>query len=144
MTTHQIEDFLHASSHMKDLGPFTYFLGLEVQTSTKVTFINQHKYIKDLIALARLEDSTPKDTLMEVSFKYNKDDKSLLFYLMVFRQLVESLVYLTITHLNISHDVHLASQVMTSFSRYPDTRWMYLRSALMSWKCKKQDHTSNS
>lgn len=76
MTTHQIQDFLHASFHMKDLGPFTYFLGLEVQTLSKVLSINQHKYTKDLIALARLEDSTPKDTLMEVNFKYNKDDKS--------------------------------------------------------------------
>lgn len=113
MTTHQIQDFLHASFHMKDLGPFTYFLGLEVQTLTKVLSPNQHKYTKDLIALARLEDSTPKDTLMEVNFKYNKDDRSLLFYLMVFHQLVESLVYLTITHSNISHDVHLVSQVMT-------------------------------
>lgn len=43
---------LHASFHMKYLGPLTYFLGLEVHTVKGGLFINQHKYTKDLITQA--------------------------------------------------------------------------------------------
>ena len=45
---------LHDSFHMKDLGPLTYFLGLEVHQSNKGLIFNQHKYAIDLIDLASL------------------------------------------------------------------------------------------
>lgn len=40
---------LHHSFHMKDLGPLTYFLGLEVHQSEKGLVLDQHKYTLDLI-----------------------------------------------------------------------------------------------
>jgi len=53
---------LQASFHMKDFGPFTYFLGLEVHTDSLGIFLNQHKYTQDLISLADLQDSPLVDT----------------------------------------------------------------------------------
>jgi hypothetical protein len=48
---------LQASFHMKDLRPLTYFLGLEVHTDSSGIFLNQHKYTKNFISLAGLQDS---------------------------------------------------------------------------------------
>ena len=45
----QPQQSLHASFHMKDLGPLTYFLGLEVHKLLRSLFIDQHKYTMDLI-----------------------------------------------------------------------------------------------
>ena len=43
LITH-LQQHLQASFHMKDLGPLTYFLGLEVHTDSTGIFLNQHKY----------------------------------------------------------------------------------------------------
>jgi len=43
---------LQGSFHMKDFGPLTYFLGLEVHTDSSGIFLNQQKYTQDLIGLA--------------------------------------------------------------------------------------------
>ena len=47
---------------MKDLGPLTCFLGLEVQQSRNGLFLHQHKYVTDLIDLASVQGATPVDT----------------------------------------------------------------------------------
>ena len=60
---------LQASFHMKDLGPLTYFLGLEIQTTSTGIFLNQHKYTQDLITLAGLQDTSSSDTPLEVNTK---------------------------------------------------------------------------
>ena len=40
----QLQQNLQASFHMKDLGPLTYFLGLEVHYDSLGISLNQHKY----------------------------------------------------------------------------------------------------
>ena len=97
------------SFHMNDLGTLAYFLGLEVHPSTRGIFINQHKYTKDLISLALPENSTP----LEVNVKYCKDEGELLSGPTIYRRLVGSLVYSTITRPDISYAVNLMSQFMT-------------------------------
>jgi hypothetical protein len=52
---------------MKDLGHLTYFLGLEVHSRDHGLFLNQHKYIKDLIELAGLKDATAVETFQNFS-----------------------------------------------------------------------------
>ncbi|XP_022861569.1 uncharacterized protein LOC111381958 [Olea europaea var. sylvestris] len=101
----QLQQHLQASFHMKDLGPLIYFLGLEVHTNSTGIFLNQHKYIQDLITLASLQDSSSVNTPLEVNVKYRCEKGYLLFYPTIFRQLVESLNYLTITRPDISFAV---------------------------------------
>lgn len=97
---------------MKDLGPLTYFLGLEVQQSRKGLFLHQHKYATDLIELAGLHGATPVDTPLEVNLKLRKGD-DLLSDPTSYRHLVGSLVYLTITRPDMSYAVNV-SQFMTA------------------------------
>ncbi|XP_060669987.1 retrovirus-related Pol polyprotein from transposon RE1 isoform X4 [Ziziphus jujuba] len=108
----ELQASLHSSFHMKDLGILTYFLGLEVHHSDRGIFVNQHKYTHDLIALAGLENSTPVDTPLEVNVKYSQTDGDLLPDPTIYRRLVGSLIYLTITRPDISYAVNLMSQFM--------------------------------
>ncbi|CAA2969944.1 Retrovirus-related Pol poly from transposon TNT 1-94 [Olea europaea subsp. europaea] len=108
----QLQQHLQASFHMKNLGPLTYFLGLEVHTDSTGIFLNQHKYIQDLITLAGLQDSSSVDTPLEVNVKYRREEGELLPDPTIFRQLVGSLNYLTITRPDISFAVQQVSQFM--------------------------------
>ena len=96
----KLQQLLHATFHMKDLGQLTYFLGLEVHYRSHGLFVNQHKYIQDLITL---EDTSFVDTPMEVNVKYKKDEGDLLDEPTLYRRLVGSLIYLTTTQPNISY-----------------------------------------
>ena len=97
---------------MKDLGPFTYFLGLEVHTDSLGIFLNKHKYTQDLISLVGLQDSSSLDTLMEVNVKYRSEKGDLLSHPTMFLQLVGSLNYLAIIRPDISFVVQQVSQFM--------------------------------
>ena len=108
----RLQQHLQASFHMKDLGHLTYFLGLEVHTDSTGIFLNQHKYTQDLITLAGLQDTSSSDTPLEVNTKYRSEEGDLLLDTTVFRQLVGSLNYLTITRPNISFAVQQVSQFM--------------------------------
>lgn len=66
----RLHDSLQALFHMKDLGPFTYFLGVKVYKSNNGLFINQQKYTQDPIAPTRLQDSPLMVTPLELNVKY--------------------------------------------------------------------------
>ena len=99
---------------MKDLRQLTYFLGFEVHHQASGIFVNQHKYIQDLITLTGLKDTSSVDTPMEVNVKYRKDEVDLLDDPTLYWRLVGSLIYLTTTQPDISYVVHQVIQFMTS------------------------------
>ena len=110
----KLQQLLHTTFHMKDLGQLTYFLGLEVHLQASGIFVNQRKYIQDFITLAGLEDTSSVDTPMEVNVKYKKDEGDLLDDLTLYQRLVGNLIYLITTRPDISYVVHQVSQFMTS------------------------------
>ena len=112
----QLQQSLHASFHMKGLGPLAHSLSLEVHKTKGVLFINQHKYTQDLIANARLQDISPVDTPLELNVKCSKDDGTV-SDATVYRKLDGSLIYLTITSTDIFHAVNLLSEFMTKPSQ---------------------------
>nr|KYP38426.1 Retrovirus-related Pol polyprotein from transposon TNT 1-94 [Cajanus cajan] len=108
------QQMLHSTFHMKELGHLNYFLGLEVHYHPKGIFINQHKYIQDLVQLAGLTNATLIDTPMEVNVKYRRHEGELLDDPTQYRKLVGSLIYVTITRPDISFAVHTVSKFMQS------------------------------
>jgi len=110
----KLQTKLHATFRMKDLGQLTYFLGLEVHHRSNGIFLNQQKYIQDLIKLAGLAGTTSVDTPMEVNVKYMKDEGDLLPNPIFHQHLVGSLIYVITTRLDISYAVHQVSQFMSS------------------------------
>ncbi|XP_057954067.1 uncharacterized mitochondrial protein AtMg00810-like [Malania oleifera] len=107
-----LHQHLHASFHMKDLGPLKYFLGLEVYTAPSGIFLNQHKYTQDLITLAGLQDTSSVDTPLEINTKYRHEEGDLLSHPTVYHHLVGSLNYLTITRPDISFAIQQVSHFM--------------------------------
>ncbi|RVX19793.1 Retrovirus-related Pol polyprotein from transposon RE1 [Vitis vinifera] len=162
----QLKTHLSESFHMKDLGSLTYFLGLEVHHSPSGISLNQHKYASDLVATAGLQGATSVDTPMELNVKLRKEESDLLVDPSLYRKLVGSLVYLTITRPDISFSVQQVSQFLQTprhlhlaavcrIIRYvqgTSTRGLFfpagnstrLGDALISWKSKKQDRISKS
>ena len=82
---------------MKDLGHLTYFLGLVISRIHNGTHIHQMKYAEDLLSLSHLTDSKISETPMELNSKLRKEEGNPLPDPTMYRRLVGSLIYLTMT-----------------------------------------------
>lgn len=109
-----VKDFLHRQFKMKDLGFLKYFLGLEVLFDSGGYHLSQVKYATDLIARAGLTDSKIAPSPLEQNVKLRHSDGTPLSNPTLYRTLVGSLVYLTVTRPDIAFAVHLGSQFMSS------------------------------
>ncbi|XP_019055438.1 PREDICTED: uncharacterized protein LOC109115681 [Nelumbo nucifera] len=133
----RLQQLFSESFKMKDVGPLTYFLGLEVSRNSRGYFVNQQKYVADLVKLTNLGDSKIVDTPLELNLKLSKDDGSPLEDPTVYRQLVGSLICLTIAWPDISYVVQIVSQFVSS-PRQPHlstVHWIrrYVRGTLLDW-----------
>ncbi|XP_028105052.1 uncharacterized protein LOC114304078 [Camellia sinensis] len=99
---------------MKDLGTLTYFLGLEISSNSDGYYLSQAKYASDLLAKAGLTNSKTVSTPLEPNVHLTPLDGTPLPNATLYRQLVSSLVYLTITRPNIAPVVHLVSQFLSA------------------------------
>ncbi|XP_047342761.1 uncharacterized mitochondrial protein AtMg00810-like [Impatiens glandulifera] len=102
------------SFSMKDLGMLRYFWGIEVAYSPKGYLLSQSKYIANLFERARLTDSRIVDTPLETNVRYSSSDGTPLEDYGMYRTIIGSLVYLTVTRPNIAHAVHVLSQFVTT------------------------------
>ncbi|XP_031276499.1 uncharacterized protein LOC116134961 [Pistacia vera] len=99
---------------MKDLGSLRYFLGIEVAYSLRGYLLSQSKYVADILERARLTNNKTVDTPIEVNAKYSSSYGLPLSDPTLYRTVVGSLVYLTITRPDIAYDVHVVSQFVAS------------------------------
>ncbi|XP_070677808.1 uncharacterized mitochondrial protein AtMg00810-like [Malus domestica] len=98
---------------IKDLGTLKYFLGIEMATSKKGMFLNQRKYILDLLQEADMLDCKPAFIPLDCKHKMTMDGETLTD-ISYYQRLVRRLIYLTITRPNIAFAVSLVSQFMHS------------------------------
>jgi len=81
---------------IKDLGHLKYFLGIEMATSSKWIYLNQRKYIVDLLQDADLLHSKSAATPLDNKLKLESDGEAL-DSPSHYQKLVGKLIYLTIT-----------------------------------------------
>lgn len=92
--------------------PTNYFLGLEVHRQPQGLFMNQRKYLMDLVQLAGLTNTKTTDTPMRFNTKYRRDEGELLVDPTLHRKLVGCLIYLIVTWPHISYAARTISKFM--------------------------------
>jgi hypothetical protein len=97
---------------MKELGQLKHFLGLEIDNTNEGIVLHQKSYSRDLWKRFRMVNCKPISISMEANAKiYALEGKDLEDATM-YRQLVGSLIYLTLSRLDISHTVGITSRYM--------------------------------
>lgn len=109
-----LKAMLSAQFHMKDLGPISYFLGLEIARSSSGFFISQKKYTLDLLTQHGLLNCKPLSLPMDSHLKLTPTIGDPLPNPLPYQRLLGQLIYLTITRPDISFTVHTLSQYMNA------------------------------
>jgi hypothetical protein len=105
---------------MTYLGIMKYFLGIEVDKSTKEIFVCQQKYATYIIKIFHMEECNPTETPIPLGTKLRKKDEGPAMDPTLYKSLVYSLVYLTTTRPDIMYATNLVSRYM----EYPkDSHW---------------------
>ena len=97
---------------MKDLGTLSYFLGLEVTSSSDGYYLSQAKYAFDLLSKAGITDNKIASTPLEYNAKLTPLDGEPISDTTHYRQLVGSLIYLIVTYSDISRAMGMVSKFM--------------------------------
>ena len=97
---------------MKDLGELRYFLGIEVIRSTDGIWLMQRQYALDMLSRFGMTGCKPITTPLEVNGKLTQDGGELIDDVTMYRSMVGSLIYMTITRPDLSYAVGLVSQFM--------------------------------
>ncbi|CAM8960116.1 unnamed protein product [Rhodiola kirilowii] len=109
-----VKTFIHSAFKIKDLGQFKYFLGIEVARSPSGIFINQRKYVLDLLSEVGLLACKPSTTPMDIKQKLALSTADKLPDPTEYRKIVGKLVYLHVTRLDIAFPVHVLSQFLAA------------------------------
>ena len=99
---------------MKDLGSLNYFLGLEVSRRSDGDLLSQAKYASDLLARSGIIDSNTSSTPLDPNTHLTPFDSVPLEDVSLYRQLVGSLIYLTVTRSDIAYAIPIVSQFMAA------------------------------
>ena len=87
-------------------------MGLEITYSTNGLYTTQAKYAFELLSRVGLTDFKTIDTSVELNAHLTPSGGKPFSNLSLYRRLVDSLVYLTVTHLDISYAVHQVRQYL--------------------------------
>ncbi|KAL5820713.1 hypothetical protein ACOSQ3_022595 [Xanthoceras sorbifolium] len=109
-----LQHFFSQHFEMKALGILSYFLGLEVTSSSDGYYLSQPKYASDLLTKAGVTDNKTVSTPLEYNAKFTPLDGEPISDVTRYRQLVGSLIYLTVTHPDISHALGMVTLVLST------------------------------
>ncbi|KAF8409311.1 hypothetical protein HHK36_005385 [Tetracentron sinense] len=109
------DKFKHAmfkEFEMTDCGLMSYFLGIEVRQQADCIFISQKRYAMELLKKFRLDGCNTISTPVAMGSKLTKEREGKTVDSTLFKSLIGSLRYLTITRLDIVYGVGLLSRYM--------------------------------
>ncbi|XP_013624202.1 PREDICTED: uncharacterized mitochondrial protein AtMg00810-like [Brassica oleracea var. oleracea] len=105
-------DQLNRVFRMKDLGSIHYFLGVQVHHHEDGLFLNQEKYVTDLLITAGMQDCAPMITLLPLKLDKVPGQDKPFSDPSYFRSLAGKLQYLTLTRPDMQFAVNFICQKM--------------------------------
>ena len=105
---------LSTAFELKDLGPLSYFLGIQITRTSKGLFLSQAKYAQDLLLKVNMVSSIPARTPCAPNSRLIPTEGSLLSNPHDYKSLIGSLHYLTFTRLDLSFAVQQVCQSMSA------------------------------
>jgi hypothetical protein len=103
---------MKATFQMSDLGPLSFYLGIEVHQADSGIILRQTAYAKRVIELAGLTDCNPALTLMEEKLKLSRDSTMEKVDATQYQHLVGSLCYLAHTRPDLAFSIGYVSRFM--------------------------------
>ncbi|KAL6342257.1 hypothetical protein AAG906_006882 [Vitis piasezkii] len=101
---------MHSEFEMSMMGELNFFLGPQIKQLKEGTFINQAKYIKDLLKRFNMEEAKVMKTPMSSSIKLDMDEKGKSIDSTMYRGMIGSLLYLTASRPDIMYSVCLCAR----------------------------------
>nr|GEY99833.1 copia protein [Tanacetum cinerariifolium] len=108
---------MHDEFEMSMMGKLNFFLGLQIKQMKDGIFVNQSKYIKEMLKKFSLEVSKPMKTPMSLDTKLTKDKECESVDSTKYRGKIGSLLYLTVSRPDIMFSVCLCAR----FQEVPKT-----------------------
>ncbi|KAJ9557015.1 hypothetical protein OSB04_011629 [Centaurea solstitialis] len=141
---------------MSMMGELNFFLGIQVKQNSDGIFINQSKYIKDMLKKFHMTDCSPIKTPMPTGNLLGPDLAGKSVDQKIYRSMISSLLYLTATRPDIMFSTcfcarfqanpkesHLAA-VKRILRKSTSGSCQFLGDKLVSWTSKKQNCVSTS
>jgi hypothetical protein len=107
-----LKKFLKQKFEMKDLGELRYFLGIEVIQFPKGIWLLQRQYALNKLSKYAMTGCKPISIPLEQNVKLSADEGDLVEDTTMYRRIMESLIYMTITRPNLSYAIGMVSQFM--------------------------------
>jgi hypothetical protein len=95
---------------MSMMGELQFFLGHQIKQAKEGTFVHQAKYTKDILKKFKIDDSNPLSTLMSMTTSLDADEDGEPVDQKVYRGMIGSLLYLTVTRPDIQFFVRLCAR----------------------------------
>ncbi|XP_071735125.1 uncharacterized mitochondrial protein AtMg00810-like [Rutidosis leptorrhynchoides] len=104
----------HKTCGQNKLGELKHFLGLEIEQKREGLFLGQQKYARDLLQKYGMLNYKPISTPMDPNTKLRADEGKSLQDVTMYRKMVGSLIYLTLSRPDISYAVGVVSRYMSN------------------------------
>ena len=110
--TEHVKTLLKQEFDMKDLGELRYFLGIEIVRTEEGIWLSQRQYALDMLSKYGMADCKPIAMPLDQNLKLRADEGQVLDDVTMYRKIVDSLIYLTISRPDLSYTVGMESQFM--------------------------------
>nr|GEV53998.1 hypothetical protein [Tanacetum cinerariifolium] len=143
-------DLMKSRFKMSMMGEMTLFLGLQINQSPSDIFINQSKYVHEILKKYGLNTSDIIGTPMDIKDKLDLDQIGTPVDATKYRSMIGALMYLTSSKPDIDSGFELTGFLDADYAGCKDTfkstsgGAQFLGKKLVSWSSKKQDCTSLS
>nr|GEV46061.1 copia protein [Tanacetum cinerariifolium] len=141
-------DLRKSRFEMSMMGEMTFFLGLQVNQPPCGIFINQSKYVLEILKKYGMESCDPVGTPMEIKDKLDLDQNGTPVDATKYRSMIGALMYLTSSMPDIDSGFELTGFLDADYAGCKDTfkstsgGAQFLGEKMVSWSSKKQDCTA--